>query len=488
MSGAPSLGWASASGGAWNLGGLVVGRATSLLSTAVLARILVPDDFGLMTLGLLVIGYAEAINDFGLGEAVVVDAGRRPRAADVAFVLSVGVGLAFAIAVFVSAPLLADALGDPRLTQVLRALATVLVIVNLGQIQKAELSRRFLFRRRVAGEVTLGVVKAVTSIAFALAGFGVWALVWGQLAGTTARVITDWLLCPWRPRPTFDRSTARSLASFGGRMSLAVTLGTVAHNVDYLAVGRRLGAASLGFYYLAFRLPEFLIVQTTQAVTAVLVPAYVSAATDQHRLRRGLHDATRVVAAVATPLGLLLCVHARDVIRVAFGSAWLAAAPVLQMVALASVATAVTFPAGAALKAMSRPGVLTAVAAARLVLAAPLLWYAAGRHIEAVAQTHLAITVPLAIVQLAIVGSLLGAPALPFRAIAPVLLAAGAMALVAILLPLAEESVLAARSVLAVAGGLAAYVAVLVVLTGRWWQRMFAGLRAPTVAGGEGAP
>ena len=99
------------SGAAWSLSGLVVGRLVTLASTIVLVRLLSPDDFGLMALGLLLVGYSEALNDLGLDEAVVIYGGRGTQIADVAYTMSVAIGVGFAVAGFLSAPLLADAFG-----------------------------------------------------------------------------------------------------------------------------------------------------------------------------------------------------------------------------------------------------------------------------------------------------------------------------------------------------------------------------------------
>ena len=363
--------------------------------------------------------------------------------------------------------------GEPRLAGVLRALASALLIVSFGQIQKGELARRLMFRRRVAGEIALVVIKAAVSITLVVAGLGVWGLVWGQLAGTTARVATNWVLCPWKPHPKFDRDIARSLASFGVRISLATTLGTVALNLDYLAIGSRLGTVSLGLYYVAYRLPELLLVQTTQAVTSVLVPAYVTMSGDRERLVRAFHDSTRVVAAVATPLGIGLAFLAPEVMRVLYGTEWVAAIPVLRLVAVASALVAMTYPAGATLKAIGRPGVLAALAAIRLVIAVPVLWYAAGRDIESVALAQLAITIPLSIAALVIAGRLVGSPQTPFRAIAPMLPAGTAMVLVSFAVGSLDGAGGALGAATSVTAGLIAYVAVLWPLTGAWWRQVF---------------
>jgi PST family polysaccharide transporter len=479
----------AATGAAWSLGALVFSRLVTLASTVVLARLLSPDDFGLMALGLLVIGYSDALNDFGLDEAVVVYGGRGTRVADVAYTMSIAIGLGFTIAGFLSAPLLAEVLGEPRLTGVLRALATALLIVSFGQIQKGELARRLMFRRRVAGEIALVVIKAAVSIGLVVAGLGVWGLVWGQLAGTTARVVANWVLCPWKPHPKFDRDIARSLAGFGIRISLASMMGTVALNLDYLAIGSRLGTVALGLYYVAYRLPELLLVQTTQAVTSVLVPTYVTMSGDRDRLVRAFHDSTRVVASVAIPLAIGLAFLAPEIMRVIYGPAWVDAIPVLRLVAVSSALVAMTYPAGATLKAIDRPGVLAALAAIRLAIAVPVLWYAAGRDIESVALAQLAITLPLSIAALVIAGHLVGSRDMPFRAVAPTLPAGAAMVLISVAIRFVGDASGVVGSTLAVTAGLILYMAVLWLLTGEWWRQIFAavGGRSSIGAGLEGS-
>ncbi len=468
----PGLAARTLGAAAWSLAAFVASRAITVVSTIVIARLLGPDDFGLFAIVLVVLSMADAATVGSLNDAVQWDRDRRlhERAA---LGLSVTLGVAVTVVAIVSAPLVARAFGEPRLTLMLVAVAPIPFLAHLYLVNDAGLRARLQYRRRLAPEISRTVVKAAVSIVLAVAGAGVWSLVWGQVAGELVACVLYWWLAPLSSRfPAWDGAVARRLFRFAALAGAAALVAIVAVNIDYVVVGRRLGTAVLGVYLIAYRLPELLVNQPANALRSTLLPAYVEAGSDPDRMRRGFFESVRAGCAVATPIGVVLAVVAEPAVRVVFGSQWLAAATPMRWIALAFAVDALVLGASAALKAAGRPGIVGGLISVKLALLAPLLWWAAGRGISTVGAVVLVVSVVMVVLQAAALRFALGYEiGRVVAAVAPVVasagVAAGTVALVAAFAPagLAELG-------LSVAAGALVYMGVLRLLIPEWLRRI----------------
>jgi PST family polysaccharide transporter len=171
----------------------------------------------------------------------------------------------------------------------LQALALTFVLSGLGSIHESRLKKSMQFKQLFAAEMGRTIVKGGLSILLALLGFGVWSLVIGQLAGTLAATIILWIALPWRPRfgtSIFDWEIARSLSGYGSQLILVDLLGMVHKNIDYLIVGRRMDSTQLGYYSMAFRIPELVIISTVM-LSMGFVPGLCHLRKDMQALRKG---------------------------------------------------------------------------------------------------------------------------------------------------------------------------------------------------------
>src|SRR5688500_13373605 len=167
----------------WSVFATGGGRVISLASVVVLARLLVPAEFGLVAFALVFIAYMEAIGDLGTGAALVRWPDRWPQVAQVAFVINLAMGAVWFALTLVAAPLVAEFFGNPDGVPVLRALAWTFLLKALGNTHDALLQRELRFQARAIPELSLLVAKAAVAIPLAASGLGVWSLVWGQLIG-----------------------------------------------------------------------------------------------------------------------------------------------------------------------------------------------------------------------------------------------------------------------------------------------------------------
>jgi O-antigen/teichoic acid export membrane protein len=399
----------------WAGAGHVGGRVLVFLATLVLARLLVPSEFGLVAFALAVMYYLEYVADLGLGAALIYrsDADEQ-RVSSTAFWIGIVGSVALFAASWFAAPLLAQFGPGEEVVPIFRALALQFPLSALGKAHEYRLRRSLQFRTLFAPTFAGGLTKGMMSIALALAGAGAWSLVAGQLAGTLAQSIGLWLVHPFRPSLTISRRHLSPMMRFGLGIVAVGVLGQGAKNFDYLVVGGKLGAAALGVYYLAFRLPELVILTGFRIAGDVLFPFYARlgeervAAVDD--LREGYLRTLRLGAMVAWPAAFSMAALALPLVLTLYGERWRSAADPMALVALwAGLASLATMP-GAVFKALGRSWLLTATGVMQVAILFPAIWFAAPYGITAVAGAQVAEkTVSLALLGV-VAGRVLGVP------------------------------------------------------------------------------
>jgi PST family polysaccharide transporter len=401
-----------ASGVLWNLAQFGAGRVVTFVVTALLARMLVPEDFGLLALGLLALGVFDRLKDIGVGAGLVQRPGPWSRLAPTGLTLSVGGAVLLAGACAVLAPQLATLLGDDELVAVLRALAISLAVSGLSVLPDAALRRRMLFRQRSLPELSGAVVKGAVSIALALAGLGVFSLVWGQVAGALTTTLGYWFVYrrqDFAPlRPGWDRAVAGSLLTYGSQLAWVSLLALLLDNLDYLVIGRRLGAEQLGYYTMAFRLPELLVISVCAVIGQVLFSSFSARSGDRDGLSRQFLSATGAIACLTVPVGVGLSAAAPDLVPAVLGEAFGPSVPVLQLLGLYAAVYSLTFHAGELYKATGKAHILVWLSLVKLVTFAPVLWFAAGHSVTAVAAAVLGLNVAFGLLRATIVRRQLG--------------------------------------------------------------------------------
>lgn len=382
-----SLGRRTARGMGWAYGSYAGGRLLVLLSTAILARLLTPEEFGLVALALTFTALLDMLRDVGLAEAlIIVPEEEVEELAHTAFTAMAGVGLLLAAGTAALGPLAAAFYDEPQLTPMMAVLSLTFLFRALGSTHYALAQKRMDFRARTAGEVADVVVRGGAGIGLALAGAGAWSLILGYVLGTLAMTLTLWASVHWRPRPAIDRAHLRRLLGFGTALTGVSVAGALLGTVDQLVIGRVLGAAALGLYSVAARLPELAIVNLSMVAGQVLFPAFASL--DGPALARAFLRAMHHMALLALPLAALLGVLAEPAIRVAFGDQWLDAVPVMQVFVLYALVSPITLVCGTVLKARGKAGLLLRVAVFQVAIVIPAVLLTVDHGITAVAAGH----------------------------------------------------------------------------------------------------
>lgn len=414
---------------AWNYAVFSLSKSSTLIMMVVLARLLEPAEFGLFAFALLVVNLFDYVKDLGFGASVVQS--RRPWSAiaPTGLLVTTVTGVLAAAVLVMSAPVLAEVADRPDLAAPVRALAVALVISALGVVPQSALRRRLDFRARLIPEAAGAAVKTVIAIALAVAGQGVWSLVYAQILGVVVTTALYWRAGGAGLRFGFDRGVFGELLRFGLPVSAVTILAYGIYNVDYLAIGARAGDEALGMYTLAYRVPELIVLNLCIVVSDVLFSALSRLQDDSEALTRHYRAVVAWVVGLTAPVALGLAVVADPLIRTLYGERYADAAPMLVLISLFAVVYATSFHSGDVFKALGRPGILTALNGGKLLVMAVPVWWAAGHGAVAVAGVLVAIELVSSAVRLWVVTRVTGTAAGPLLAsILRPLAAAGVMA------------------------------------------------------------
>ncbi|MGY1692666.1 lipopolysaccharide biosynthesis protein [Geodermatophilus sp. SYSU D01105] len=337
------LGRVAARGAGVTLVGQGLRILLQLASVVVLARLLAPRDYGLLAVGLLVVGIGEVVRDLGLSTAAIRAPSLTPHQRDGLFWLNTAAGLVLAVAAVAAAGPVASAFDQPALEPVVRALSLTFVLNGLATQYRAGLTRDLRFGAVAGSDLVAQLLSFAVAVATALAGAGYWALVAQQLTQATAALVAVVALGRWVPRRPRRGVGLRPFLRFGGGLTGTSVLYYAGNNLDNLALGLWAGPVALGVYNRGFQLLMSPLNQLRSPATTVAVPVLARIQDDLERsgeyLRRSqLALGFTLVAGMGLGAGA-----AGPLVDVMLGDRWHQVAPVLALLAVAGSAQTLSF-------------------------------------------------------------------------------------------------------------------------------------------------
>ncbi|MFN3809343.1 MAG: lipopolysaccharide biosynthesis protein [Roseateles asaccharophilus] len=320
-------------------------------STAILARLLLPADFGYVAMATVVTELAGLLGALGLSNVLVQRATINRLQLDTFFWASVGLGCALSAAVVLLSYPASSFFGDAKVGEILRVLGLNFILGSLSIVPTAVLSRMMRFGTEFWIQNTTIILRTLAAIAAAAAGWGAWSLVIGALAGSLISTVLYFMAVPYLPRLRFSRRVLtqswRTSSGYLGNSSLYY-LNT---NLDLMLVGRALGATALGYYQSARSLTDEIRGRIAMPVQNVLFPAFSALQSDRPRFRALVMRAALLMSALVVPIGFGVSANADALVRTLYGTNWLAMVPVMQLFGLSAsirAATAIAAPLFAA--------------------------------------------------------------------------------------------------------------------------------------------
>lgn len=309
--------------GAWVGISSGIARALKFVRAVILARMLAPEDFGLMGIVLVFTKGFDIVSQPGLSAAIIQRTDRVREALNVTWGALMARGALSAGVVFAAAPVVARFYEEPALVSLIRAIACIFLIQGLSNSYMILLRKEMDFKRLTLFEVVTASFELVVVVAVALVFRNVWALIVGQILHAILRVIVSYSIVRERPRLSFDRKLLGELFRYGKFITGATTLTFLSGNIDNAVVGKALGMDALGYYALAFGLASLPATNVAPVITKVMFPAFSKLKGNLPALRRAYLKLVRVVATVTLPTACGIGVLAPEIVRVVYGIRWL---------------------------------------------------------------------------------------------------------------------------------------------------------------------
>lgn len=288
----------------------------------ILARLLSPEDFGIVGLAAIYIGLINTVNELGLSAALIQKKKVEEAHLSTSFWASMGIAIILFLFSILVSPFVADFFQEDLVRPVLIVTSVGFIIGSFCVVHKAILQKNLDFKKIAIAEVLGSFISGLTSIILAINNFGVWSLVLGQLFGNCISAILFWRILLWKPTFTFSYQHFKELFGFGGHVMGSRILNYIDSNIDYLIVGKILGTYALGYYSFAYHLMSFPLNKISMIVTRVTFPAFSTIQDDNDTLRQGYSKTVRYISLITFPMLAGMFIVAPEFVVVVYGAKW----------------------------------------------------------------------------------------------------------------------------------------------------------------------
>jgi PST family polysaccharide transporter len=318
------LGCRVLSGASFQFLGIGLRTIITIGSTAILARLLVPADFGHVAMATVVTELAALFANFGLANILIQRKHIARLHLDTVFWATLMIGAALGSLLFAFSFVASWLFADPKVGDLLRLLCVTFPIGGLTVVPWVVLSRLLRFRTEFLVQITTVAVRSAIALACAWNGMGAWSLVAGAISGVVVQALLGFIAVPYLPRLRFHvrflESTWRTSGSyFGGGILFYANM-----NLDLMLIGRQLGAESLGYYQNARTLTDEIRARIAIPLQHVLFPAFSTVQTNRERMQSMFLRSSRILAAMVIPTGIGIAAMAQELVPVLYGDQWLA--------------------------------------------------------------------------------------------------------------------------------------------------------------------
>lgn len=378
---------------AWNYSGVIANILLQLVSGIILARLLGPEPFGVFAVCVLITSFAGLLVDCGLNAALIQSKSLSANDIGFAFFVQICIGFLISSSLYSSAIILSNFFNFQSGASVLEAMAALPLIQSLGSVSASLMRRRLQFKRyQITAFFSYFIAYLSLGMPLALNGYGVWSLVFSQIAQTT--LLSGF--CIYMSRQYLGiafRPDNNNLINFGGKVLAINCCNWVVASFDSFAVGKYIGVLDLGLYSRSAAILSAPINSLSGAIQGVLLSSVAGFQTDIERTKKVYLISTSVLAIVALPICMTVSAVSETVVLAVYGSEWVGAAPILQVLALSSAVSALLALAGPVLTARNYLNLEMAAQVVTLLLIIPVVILAAQVSVVAVAWAVFAVSI-----------------------------------------------------------------------------------------------
>ncbi|MEJ2715533.1 MAG: lipopolysaccharide biosynthesis protein [Deltaproteobacteria bacterium] len=309
-------------------------QGVQVLVSIVLARLLLPTEFGLIAMLTIFIALAQSFVDSGFGSALVQKQDVTHLDECSVFYFNILVGFLVGGLLFLSAPLIGAFYEVPLLVPLARVMSVTFVINAFGVIHTTLLTKRIDFKAQMKVSVIAAMLSGGIGIAMAYRGFGVWSLAAQSISNNLFRTTLLWLFLPWRPSWAFSFISLRSMFTFGSKLLFSGLLDTIYNNLYLVVIGRMFSATTLGYYTQADQAVRFPSGNLSKTIGRVTFPVFSSMQDSPDRLKRATRKTLTSLGMINFPLMIGMAVVAKPLVLVVLTDKWLPCVPFLQLLCI----------------------------------------------------------------------------------------------------------------------------------------------------------
>lgn len=298
-------------------------QVVTFVVSIVLARLLMPEDYGTVALVTVFTTIMQVFVDSGLSTALIQKKDADDLDFSSVFYFNFAVCIVLYLIMFFAAPLIASFYNLPELTLIVRVISLTIVISGVKGVQQSYVSRNMLFKRFFYATLGGTIFSAFLGIAMAYAGFGVWAIVAQQLSNTAIDTLILWITVKWRPKLMFSWKRLKRLLGFGVKMLCSALLDTGYNNLRNLLIGKLYSSSDLAFYNQGDKFPKLIVTNINTSIDSVLLPTMSKEQDNKDRVKSMTRRSITVSCYIMAPLMIGLACCANSVVRIILTEKWL---------------------------------------------------------------------------------------------------------------------------------------------------------------------
>lgn len=346
-------------GVSWISGFRIVSRGMTFAKTLVLARVLTPAQFGVFGIASLILALLEMLTETGINVVLIQSKEKIDKYLDSAWVVSILRGIIISLLLITLSPFIASFFNTPEVLGILLFMSVVPFVRGFINPAVVNFQKELDFKTEFWFRSVLFFFDASISIVLALITHSVYSLVWGLLAGALLEVLLSFMIVKPLPKFSIQKEYFKEIFHKGKWVTAYGIFNFIAQEGDNIVVGKIMGASSLGIYQMAYKISTLPISEITDVVGKVVFPVYVKIEGDRKRLLKAFSKTLLLTFLVSVCLGFIIFFFPKEIVLLLLGSKWLAAVPVLQVLAGYGVLRTIAGPASALFLAVGKQKYVT---------------------------------------------------------------------------------------------------------------------------------
>ena len=320
--------------GAWSFLEALSQRGVQFIVGVILARLLLPEQFGLIGMLLVFMAISQTFLDSGFGAALIQKQEVSAKDINSIFYFNVFIGILVVFCLFILSPLVATFYNQPILSPLLRLISLTIIINSFGLVHNVLLIKALNFKTQTKVTLLASTISGIIGISMAYRGYGVWSLAAQQISNSSFRTILLWFFDSWRPAWLFSFKSLQEMFRFGSNLLVSGLLNTFFDNIYLVVIGKLFPPADLGYFTRANNLQRLPSRTLSSVVARVTFPVFSTIQNDPERVKRGMQKALTMLAFFNFPMMIGLAVVARPLVLILLTEKWAPCIPYLQLLCL----------------------------------------------------------------------------------------------------------------------------------------------------------